>query len=93
VGIGVAGYTGIIERGIEQQRGAKPMTTKQNDTNLMTVDQLDTVSGGLQSNRTNLQTNRANGVAILGQANGLSQGALHAGITALLGIGDAVERG
>jgi hypothetical protein len=69
------------------------MTTTRNDSNLMTVDQLDTVSGGLQSNRTNLQTNRANGVAILGQANGLSQGALHAGITALLGIGDAVERG
>ena len=30
VGFGVAGYTGIIERGIEQLQGAKPMTTKQN---------------------------------------------------------------
>ena len=46
VGFGVAVYTGIIERGIEQQRGAKPMTTKQNDTNLMSDEQLDLLSGG-----------------------------------------------
>ena len=43
---GVASYTGIIEQGIEQQRGAKPMTTNQNDTSLMTDVQLDTVAGG-----------------------------------------------
>ena len=46
VGVVVAGYTDIIERGIEQQRGAKPMTTKQNDTNLMSDEQLDLLSGG-----------------------------------------------
>ena len=47
VGFGVAGYTGIIERGIEQQRGAKPMTTKQNPNVSMLDEDLDQVSGGI----------------------------------------------
>jgi hypothetical protein len=46
----VAGYTGIIEQGLEQQQGAKPMRTNQNDTNLMTeaplASALDLVTGG-----------------------------------------------
>jgi hypothetical protein len=50
VGFGVAGYTGIIERGIEQQRGAKPMTTNHNNTNPMTEtpleSALDVIAGG-----------------------------------------------
>ena len=47
VEVGVAGYTGIIERGIKQQRGAKPMTTKQNPNVSMLDEDLDQVSGGL----------------------------------------------
>jgi hypothetical protein len=47
VGFGVASYTGIIERGIEQQRGAKSMTTKQNPNVSMLDEDLDQVPGGL----------------------------------------------
>ena len=47
VGVGVAGYTGIIEQGVEQQRGAKPMTTKQNPNVSMLDQDLDQVSGGI----------------------------------------------
>jgi hypothetical protein len=68
------------------------MTTTRNDSNLMTVDQLDTVSGGLQSNRTNLQTNRASGVAILGQANGVAILGQANGV-AILGQANGVSQG
>ena len=47
VGSVVAGYTGIIEQGVEQQRGAKPMTTKQNPNVSMLDEDLDQVSGGI----------------------------------------------
>ena len=46
VGFGVAGYTGIIEQGVEQQQGAMPMTTTQNDATPMSDGQLDTVAAG-----------------------------------------------
>jgi hypothetical protein len=50
VGCVVAGYTGIIEQGLEQQRGAKPMTTNHNNTNPMTEtpleSALDVIAGG-----------------------------------------------
>ena len=45
VGFGVAVYTGIIERGMEHPQGAKSTTTNQNDTNLLTEDQLETAAG------------------------------------------------
>jgi hypothetical protein len=47
VDVAVAGYTGIIEQGLEQQQGAKPMTTKQNPNVSMLDEDLDQVSGGL----------------------------------------------
>ena len=53
VGFGVAGYTGIIEQGIEQQQGPKPMTTTQNDTVAVADAVLDGVSGGAISIHTN----------------------------------------
>ena len=46
VGFAVASYTCIIEQGLEQQQGATPMTTNQNDTNLLTDAHLDTVAAG-----------------------------------------------
>ena len=46
VGFGVAVYTGIIERGMEQPQGAKSTTTNQNDTNLLTDAHLDIVAAG-----------------------------------------------
>ena len=47
VGVVVAVYTGIIEQGIEQQhREDIPMTTTQSATNLLTENQLDSLSGG-----------------------------------------------
>ena len=58
VGFGVAGYTGIIEQGIEQQRGAKPMTTAQKKTKLMTDDhlgsELDSLAGGTMKIQKNI---------------------------------------
>ena len=47
VDVAVAGYTGIIEQGLEQQQGAKPMTTKQNPNVSMLDEDLDQVSGGI----------------------------------------------
>ena len=46
VGFAVASYTCIIEQGVEHQQGAMPMTTNQNDTNLLTDGHLDTVAAG-----------------------------------------------
>ena len=46
VGFAVASYTCIIEQGLEQQQGATPMTTNQNDTNLLTDAHLDIVAAG-----------------------------------------------
>ena len=46
VGSVVAGYTGIIERGIEQPQGAKPMTTNQNANVSILDGRLDVVAGG-----------------------------------------------
>ncbi len=46
-----AAYTGILEQGIEQQRGAKPRTTKPNPNVSMLDEDLDQVSGGLNSNQ------------------------------------------
>ena len=52
VGAVVAGYTGIIEQGIEQQhREGRPMTTKQNPYVSMLDEDLDQVSGGLNSDQ------------------------------------------
>jgi len=53
VRFGVAGYTGIIEQGIEQPQGAKPMTANQNDTVVVADALLDGVSGGVISIHTN----------------------------------------
>jgi hypothetical protein len=36
----------IYQQGIEQQEGVMPMTTKDNDTNPMSDEQLDLLSGG-----------------------------------------------
>ena len=54
VGSGAASYTGIIEQGIEQQQGPKPMTTKQNDTVAVADALLDGVSGGALTVFTNI---------------------------------------
>jgi hypothetical protein len=51
VGVVVAGYTDIIERGIEQPQGATPMTTSHSLKTMshnteLTLEQLTQISGG-----------------------------------------------